>query len=471
MRARTADEPAAVPEAARARLLSGWGRTSPTRATVVRPRTEEALASALGSAGSRGVLARGLGRSYGDVAQNAGGTVMDMTGLRGIERLDPQAGTLTALGGTSLDDILHVVVPRGWFLPVTPGTRFVTVGGALANDVHGKNHHVDGSLGDHVTELDLLTAEGELVTLRPERDPEPFDATMGGLGLTGVIVRATIRLLPIETSKIRTDTERATDLDDLMARMSSGDEGYRYSVAWVDCLAHGARLGRGVLTRGDHAIREELPSPDADPLDYRPRVRASVPPMMPGVITPLGVRAFNETWFRKAPREQRGRLLPITSFFHPLDGIGNWNRIYGRRGFVQHQFAVPFGRESVVREAIERLSNRGTASFLAVLKRFGPGRGMLSFPVPGWTLALDLPAGASGLARSLDRLDEAVAEAGGRVYLAKDARMDPARLAAMYPDLDRWTRIRERLDPGHVLRSDLERRLGLWVGARQRAGR
>ncbi|MBI3647424.1 MAG: FAD-binding oxidoreductase [Actinobacteria bacterium] len=451
----------------RSRILCGWGRTSPSRASVVRPRDAADVATALGAMGARGAIARGLGRSYGDVAQNGGGLVLDMTAQRGIERFDEDEGILAALAGTSIDDILRAIVPRGWFLPVTPGTRFVTLGGAIANDVHGKNHHGDGSLGDHLVGFELLLPDGQVRQVALASDPETYEATLGGLGLTGIIVRATVRLLPIGTSWTRVDTERAVDLEDLMGRMASDDHRYRYSVAWVDCLARGRSLGRGVLTRGDHATREELPSALArDPLVYSPRMLASVPPGVPNVVTRAAARSFNEVWFRKAPREERGRITSLTSFFYPLDAIADWNRLYGRRGFVQHQFVVPFGQERVVETAVELLSSGGSASFLAVLKRFGPGRGMLSFPAPGWTLALDLPAGQPGLAQLLDRIDRLVAEAGGRVYLAKDARLNPALLPDMYPDLDRWMDARERLDPGHAWRSDLERRLGL--GARQR---
>jgi decaprenylphospho-beta-D-ribofuranose 2-oxidase len=224
------------------------------------------------------------------------------------------------------------------------------------------------------------------------------------------------------------------------------------------------------LTRGDHAIREEL-EPGRDPLAFAPRALGGVPPGVPNVVTPLGIRAFNELWFRKAPRRQRGRVEPITPFFHPLDAIGGWNRLYGRDGFVQHQFVVPLEEERVVQTALEALSSANAASFLAVLKRFGRGRGMLSFPEPGWTLALDIPAAQPGLAEILDRIDVAVAGAGGRVYLAKDSRLAPALFPVMYPELDRWREVRERLDPTHVLRSDLERRLGLDARARKVATR
>jgi decaprenylphospho-beta-D-ribofuranose 2-oxidase len=443
-------------------MLGGWGRTSPTRASVIEVRDAAGVAAALESAGPRGVLPRGLGRSYGDVAQNAGGVVLDMTTLSGIEAFDPRGGTLTALAGTSLEDILRRIVPVGWFLPVTPGTRYVTLGGAIANDVHGKNHHRDGGFGDHVASLEMLTPGGDVLTLTEATDPEVFAATVGGLGLTGILLRATIRLLRIQTSRVRVDTERADDLDDLMARMSANDDTYRYSVAWVDAHATGGHLGRAVLTRGDHAALDELAPQDLrDPLRYAPRTLPSVPAGVPGVITPLTTAAFNEMWFRKAPRSERGRVQPITPFFHPLDAVGDWNRLYGRRGFVQYQFVVPFGAEEVVSDVLSGLAAARCASFLAVLKRFGPGRGMLSFPMPGWTLALDLPAGQSVLGSLLDGFDRRVADVGGRVYLAKDARLDPGRLAEMYPELERWRALRTRLDPLGRLRSDLARRLEL----------
>ncbi len=450
------------------RLLTGWGRTAPSRATVVRPADVSAIAAELVSPPPRGVLPRGLGRSYGDVAQNGGGVVLDMTGLAGIESFDQRAGTITALAGTSLDAILRVVVPRGWFLPVTPGTRFVTLGGAIANDVHGKNHHVDGGIGDHVSAFELVTADGVTRSVTATSEPETFAGTVGGMGLTGVISRATIQLLPIETSRMRVDTERAEDLDDLMARMTSRDDRYRYSVAWVDGLARGRSLGRSVLTRGDHATVDELgDSWSGDALAFEPHTLPSVPAFMPNVVTPITARVFNEVWFRKAPRLEHGRIVPMVPFFYPLDAVGDWNRLYGRLGFVQYQFVVPFGQESTVREAIERLAASGSASFLAVLKRFGPGRGMLSFPIQGWTLALDIPARRDHLGELLDDLDRRVADAGGRVYLAKDARLDPGLLAAMYPELGRADAIRSVLDPANVFRSDLARRLGIGAEARR----
>ncbi|MFL5738398.1 MAG: FAD-binding protein [Actinomycetota bacterium] len=448
------------------RSLTGWGRTSPSTATVVEAPDVTAIAEVLRDAGPRGALARGLGRSYGDVAQNAGGVVLDMTACRGIERLDEHAGTLTALAGTSFDEILRAIVPRGWFVPVTPGTRSVTLGGAIANDVHGKNHHVEGSIGEHMVSLDLLSpADADARTVTPQ--DAAFSATVGGMGLTGVIVRATTRLHPIETSSMRVDTDRARDLDELMGLMAAGDERVRYSVAWIDGLARGKHLGRGVLTRGDHAIREEVPS-RGDPLAYRPRRVLAVPPSMPGVVSTTAIRAFNEAWFRHAPTKERGRIQPLTPFFHPLDAVANWNRLYGRDGLLQYQFVVPFGSEDVVRVAIELLSGAGAASFLAVLKRFGPGRGGMSFPIEGWTLALDLPAGQRGLRRLLDRIDRIVADAGGRVYLAKDSRLHPALVREMYPELGNWGEQRGRLDPAGVLHSDLDRRLELHTRERRR---
>ncbi len=369
-------------------------------------------------------------------------------------------------GGVSLQSLMERLVPLGWFVPVSPGTRLVTVGGAIAADIHGKNHHVDGSFCSHVVELTLVTPSGTRV-VSPGSDPDLFWATAGGMGLTGIVTRATIQMIPVETSWMLVDTERAEDLDTAMDKMLTGDGDYRYSVAWIDCQSTGRRLGRSVLTRGDHARFDELPErlrrdPDGH-AGFVPRTLARVPVTPPGgLLNPLTVGAFNEFWFRKAPVHAVARPHHMSGFFHPLDGVGGWNRLYGPRGFLQYQFVVPDEQGETVRRVIERLTEVRLASFLAVLKRFGPGDpGPLSFPAPGWTLALDLPVGYPGLGRLLDSLDEAVVEAGGRVYLAKDSRVAPAAFESMYPRLGEWREVKDRVDPDGVLRSDLGRRLGL----------
>jgi decaprenylphospho-beta-D-ribofuranose 2-oxidase len=442
-------------------VLTGWGRTAPTTADVVRPADAACAAAVLASPRSRGAIARGLGRSYGDAAQNAGGTVVATAALDHMTWSDEAAGLLAVGGGTSLDAILRALVPRGWFVPVSPGTRWVSVGGAIAADVHGKNHHADGSFASHVTSLTLATPAGTR-EVTPTDDPDLFWATAGGMGLTGIILGATLRMLPIETSRVRVVTERAADLDDVMARMSSGDADHRYSVAWIDCLAQGRTLGRSVLTRGDHARVDALPAAARQhPLRFDPAAHLSVPAFVPGLVNRTTVRLFNEAWFRKA-KSHATTIEPISGFFHPLDAVRGWNRLYGPGGFVQYQFAVPFPAAAVVRTTLQRLSALRLPSFLAVLKRFGPADpGPLSFPIPGWTLALDLPARVDGLAGFLDALDELVAGAGGRVYLAKDGRLRPDVLAHMYPRLGEWMAVRDRVDPQGVLQSDLARRLGL----------
>lgn len=446
------------------RLLTGWGRTAPTAAHVLDPSTRAELALALASAGPRGVIARGLGRGYGDAAQCAGGLVLDTSRLDRILAVDLAAGTVTCEAGVSLHRLMTALLPLGLFVPVTPGTRYVTVGGAIAADIHGKNHHVAGSFATHVSSFDLLLADGAVRTVHPDDDPDLFWATAGGMGLTGVILAATIRMVAVETAQMVVDTERVDDLEALLDRLARTDAAYRYSVAWVDLLARGRRLGRAVLTRGDHARRDELSGRAArDPLGFRPRGVGTVPRGVPGgLLRRATIAAFNEAWYRRAPRERRGELQSLGAFFHPLDGLRDWNRLYGPAGFVQYQFVVPLGAEDALTAAVHRLSAARTPSFLTVLKRFGPGdAGPLSFPTRGWTLALDIPASVAGLPRLLDELDELVATAEGRVYLAKDSRVRPELLPVMYPRLSEFRAVRRRVDPSGRFCSDLARRLSL----------
>ena len=418
---------------AETKTLTGWGRTHPVSARVVRPPTLVELQELVRAATPRSLVARGLGRSYGDVAQLDGGTVIELPSFDRID-LDPATGTVTAGAGVSLDQILRAIVPAGFFLPVTPGTRNVTVGGAVAADVHGKNHHVDGSFGNHVRRLLLVDGSGSLRELTPDgEDAQFFWATVGGMGLTGVIVEATFSLIPITSSLISVDTTRFQDLESLMAAMVEADSNYRYSVAWVDSLDPKVR---GVLTCGDHAPAEALPkAQQADPLFYDPKALAGAPSFLPGgLLNKFTVRAFNEAWYRKAPKHRRGELQAIAPFFHPLDGVQDWNRIYGPSGFLQYQFAVPNEGAHLVARTLEALRKVGAPSFLTVLKRFGPSNpGPLSFPIPGWTLAADVSAAVPGLLEVLDQLDGEVSAAGGRLYLAKDSRQSARMFQKTYP--------------------------------------
>ncbi|MET0628581.1 MAG: FAD-binding oxidoreductase [Acidimicrobiia bacterium] len=444
-------------------LLSGWSRTAPTRAELTEVDGGADVDTLLSEAGPRGLIPRGLGRSYGDAAQNAGGTVLDACSLHEVREIDVAQGVVRVDAGVSLDTLMRVLLPLGWFVPVTPGTRLVTVGGALAADVHGKNHHVEGSIANHVDSFTLHTPKG-VFDVTSADDPELFWGTAGALGLTGVVSEVTLRLLPVETAYMRARHERQPDLDATMAQMAEGaDDTDRYSVAWIDCLARGASLGRSVVSRGDHARVDELPANlRAEPRRFDPRARIGAPPWAPNrLLNRVSVAAFNEFWYRVTPA-LHGHVETISSFFHPLDGVRGWNRMYGSRGFLQYQYVVPDAATDTVRRSIEMLSEARAASFLAVLKRFGPGNpGPLSFPIPGWTLALDIPCTVPGLAELLDRLDELVADAGGRVYLAKDSRLRPELLGVMYPELERFATLRARVDPDRVLQSDLQRRLGL----------
>ena len=442
-----------------AQVLSGWGRTAPSLAAVARPGDEESIAGLLETA-RRPIIARGLGRSYGDAAQSSGGVVVETSQLAEIGTLDEGTGCIEVGGGVSLHRLMQEIIPQGWFVAVTPGTRYVSVGGAIASDIHGKNHHCDGSFARHVTSMVLATPTGTRV-VTPHDDAELFWATAGGMGLTGVVLRVTLRLLPIETSWMQVENRRFNTLDGLMSVMEQSDDGHRYSVAWLDCLASRAGRRRSILTLGDHAPAASLPARLGSRVlesPAEPRLRVPLTPPL-RMANRLSVRVLNEGWFRVS---SHGTLVPLATYFHPLDGIGGWNVLYGPDGFVQYQFAVPPERGDVVEDAVETIAGSGIPAFLAVLKRFGPGTpGPLSFAQSGWTLALDFPVGPSGLPLLLDSLDEMVAAAGGRIYLAKDARLRPDLVPAMYPRLAEMAEVRRRIDPKDVLASDLSLRLGL----------
>ncbi len=444
--------------------LTGWGRTEPTVADVAEPASADEVAALVKGVAGGGVIARGLGRSYNNAAQNDGGLVVSTAAMRDVLSFDPDTGVVSCEAGVSLEQLMIRLLPAGWFVPVSPGTRQVTVGGAIGADVHGKNHHAAGSFARHVLSFDLLTARGDVRTVTPESDPDLFWGTAGGMGLTGIILRATVRLKRVETSRLVVDTVRTANIDDTMEHLSSTDEDYDYTVAWTDCLATRGALGRSVITSGNFATTREIRFKDrVKPLEFKASALAGAPPVFAsGLINARTVALLNEAWFRKAPRRRTGEIQTIGKFFHPLDGISNWNRVYGPAGFRQYQYVVPFASADVVRRSLERISALRAPSFVTVLKRFGPGDpGMLSFPMSGWTLALDFPARTPWLGPLLAELDEMVLEAGGRLYLAKDSRIPAELMPRMYQRLEDFRRLRAAVDPAGVFTSDLSRRLAL----------
>lgn len=387
------------------------------------------------------LLARGLGRSYGDACLNPGGWLLLARGLNRLLAFDPATGVLRAEAGVSLAEILEFAAPRGWFLPVTPGTRFVTLGGAIANDVHGKNHHRAGTFGRHVTRLELARSDGGRLVCSPGENPELFAATIGGLGLTGLITWAELRLTRVASADLAAEYLRFGGLDEFFALSRESDQAYDYTVAWVDCLAGGARLGRGIFMRANH-LEEPVAGLGSG------GAALAVPWDLPGwVLNPLTVRAFNALYYHRQTRPIIRTPVDYRSFFHPLDAIANWNRIYGRRGFVQFQGLVPTGPDrAVMGEMLRLVAKSGQGSFLAVLKVCGdpPSPGFMSFPRAGTTLALDFPLRGQSTLRLMDALAGLVQAAGGRLYPAKDACMSPKNFRAFYPQ---WPRLAAAADP------------------------
>ncbi len=442
--------------------LAGWGRYPVQDCHAYRPERRGAVAGLLASGRESSWIARGLGRSYGDAALNRGAGVILMERLDRFLAFDPATGVLECDAGVSFAELIEVFLARGFFPPVTPGTKFVTLGGAVANDVHGKNHHVDGTLETFLEGLEVLLPDGRIEWCSREIQPDLYRATVGGVGLTGVILTVRLRLRPVESSWVLVDRKRVGDLEGALEAMEADDDRYPYSVAWIDCLATGARLGRSILMRGRHAPREVVARAGKAQFAAAGGFGIGVPFEMPsGLLNRVTVSAFNAAYYAAHP-DAFDCLESYEKFFYPLDSIGLWNRIYGRAGFVQYQAAFPMAtaRRGLV-ELIERISETGRASFLAVLKRFGrQGIGWLSYPIEGFTLSLDIPA-SKGIQAFLAGLDAIVLEHGGRLYLGKDASMSREVFDASYPEAPRFRALVRANDPSGRISSSMGRRLGL----------
>lgn len=447
------------------RTLTGWARTAPTVADVLSTPDLDVIVRAVTQAGERGVIARGLGRSYGDPAQNAGGLVVDMTALNRIHSIDAGSALVDVDAGVSLDQLMREALPHGLWVPVLPGTRQVTIGGAIANDIHGKNHHSAGSFGNHVVSLDLLTADGTTRKLTPDGpESELFWATVGGIGLTGIILRATVKMTKTETAYFKADLDRTANLDETLELVSDGsDDKYTYSSAWFDTISTGPKLGRAAFGRGSLAKLDELPAKlRSDPLKFDAPQLATLPDVFPnGLANKLTFGTIGELYYRKTPKRARDVIQNLTAFYHPLDLFGEWNRAYGSKGFLQYQFSTPLNAHEDLRRIVRKVAESGHVSFLNVFKRMGEGnRAPLSFPHPGWMVCLDFPI-KNGLNELCRELDAEVLGLGGRLYTAKDSRTSPEAFAQMYPRLDEWRKIRASVDPDGVFASDMSRRLEL----------
>jgi decaprenylphospho-beta-D-ribofuranose 2-oxidase len=400
---------------------------------------------------SKQFIPRGNGRCYGD-ASLAHETINTLKYDK-ILSFDTVNGIFECQSGLTLDQILEVIVPKGWFLPVTPGTKFITVGGAVGSDVHGKNHHVDGSFSNHIVEMDIMLASGELVTCSPTQYPDLFEATCGGMGLTGMITRVKFRLKKIESSYIKQKQVKAANLEEIIELFEKYKH-YTYSVAWIDCLKKGKGFGRSILILGEHAKVEELPeSKKKDPLKLPKKKQITFPFNLPSwVLNSFTIKLFNFFYYGKNLKKEINNIVSYEPFFYPLDAILHWNRGYGKKGFVQYQFVLPLHAKQGLIDILNRISDKGLGSFLAVLKVFGKQDSLISFPSEGYTLALDFPV-RKGLFEFLDELDKVVLQYGGRLYMSKDARMKPEVLQAGYPRLDEFKAIVKKYNPDFKIKS------------------
>lgn len=445
--------------------LAGWGNYPRAEVSDFRPETTPEIAAILVDSEICSFIGRGLGRSYGDAALNAGGGVIRCERLNRFLDWDEENQVVECEAGVTFADLIDVFLPRGFFPPVTPGTKFVTLGGAVAADVHGKNHHCHGTIASFIESFALQIGTGEVLTCSRMQNADVFWATLGGMGLTGMILSVRLRLLPVDSAFVNVQYERADDLDDALDALNF-DRRCRYSVAWIDCLAGGASLGRSVVMRGDHAAAAEVPTKYRRQPLQSPRKRdRSIPCHLPNfTLNRFSVGLFNKLYYRR--HNDWDRIVDYDSFFYPLDSIRNWNRIYGKRGFVQYQAVLPHQTSRAgLSQLLKKIGASGQASFLAVLKTFGPANeGLLSFPRAGATLAVDLPNNGQALLDLLDDLDRIVLNQGGRVYLAKDARLTRSAFEDMYPRASAFRELKHRLDPDNRFDSSLARRVGLTAG-------
>ena len=443
--------------------LSGWGRYPVIRAHCARPERQSELFNAFKSRDGEPLIAHGLGRSYGDAALLKDGRVLLNRRLNRMLSFDRKEGWLRCEAGVTIGEMVETFLPRGWFPPVVPGTQFVTLGGAIGCNIHGKNHGHGGCFGDHIREIEILLGSGEVVTCGPEKEADLFWATIGGMGLTGVILSAEFQLYSVESGAISMETIRFENLNEFF-EISAESKEYLHTVSWIDCVASGDAMGRGIFMRGEHAgagADEELQPGTVE------KLATAVQEMVDGrlfrsnhLLNGATIRLFNEAYFRKESPGLNRSTLGVQPFFFPLDAVKNWNFIYGKRGFLQYQMVVP--EREALREILGEISRSGMGSFLAVIKEFGPmDHGGLSFPRGGTTLALDFPNYGERLLEMLEVLDEIVIAAGGRVYLGKDARLSQEKFQRMYPDWQGWKEVRDRWDPERVFQSDLAVRLGL----------
>jgi len=425
------------------KIIANWGNF-PVMETEEKSFTfEKDLAQTLNE--SKDIIARGNGRCYGD-ASLATNTISTLKYDK-IITFDIENGIFECQSGLTLDKILEVIVPKGWFLPVTPGTKFITVGGAIASDVHGKNHHVDGCFSHHVIDMDVVVEGGNRITCSPYLNSDLFWATCGGMGLTGIITRAKFDLKKIESSYIKQKQIKAKNLEEVI-QLFEEYKHYTYSVAWIDCLKRGNHFGRSILMLGEHAGLEDLDEKKRkDPLKLPGKKQITFPFTLPSfVLNQFTVKAFNFLFYGKNLKKQINNIISYEPFFYPLDAVLHWNRGYGKRGFVQYQFVLPLESKQGLIEILKKINDKGLGSFLAVLKVFGKQDDLISFPKEGYTLALDFPV-RKGLFEFLDELDKVVLDYGGRLYLSKDARMKSEIFWNGYSNAQKFLDIVKKYNP------------------------